>query len=370
MNNSSKVDYAKQTLKNFVPIVDNELQKIWKKEMSELDIDGPDVIEFSKIMLEHAREHNMRPAKRLRSAFIYYIYKLLGGKDEAAILNASTSIEFVHTALLMHDDFMDKDEIRRGQPTTHIYFKNFFEQKNFKGDAAHFGYSMALDIGDIILTLGYRMISDANFEDRLKIKAMHEILNGIIKTGYGQAYDAYLESRPDFTEENIINLHFGKTSIYTYQTPILLGAILAGASDTDIDILTKYAKPGGIAFQLQDDILGLFGDEEKTGKSSFADLRQGKKTLLILKALEKADPTQKKIIESYWGNPDITAQNAEEVRKVVIDTGSLQYSYQIAQKFALESRSIIPKMREKNWESSVIDFLDGIAEYMARDREN
>lgn len=370
MNNSSKVDYAKQTLKIFVPLVDNELRKIWEKEMSELNIDGSDVIEFSKIMLDHAREHNMRPAKRLRSAFIYYIYKLLGGKDEASILTASTSMEFVHTALLMHDDFMDKDAIRRGQPTTHIYFKDFYEKKNFKGDAEHFGYSMALDIGDIILTLGYRMISDANFDNALKIKAMQEILNGIIKTGYGQAYDVYLEARPDFTEENIINLHFGKTSIYTYQTPILLGAILAGASESDLDLLTKYAKPGGIAFQLQDDILGLFGDEEKTGKSSFSDIKQGKKTLLILKAMEKADENQKKIIELYWGNPNITAENAEEVRKVVIDTGSLEYSYQIAQKYALESRSIIPAMRERNWEPSVIDFLDGIAEYMARDRES
>ncbi len=103
-------------------------------------------------------------------------------------------------------------------------------------------------------------------------------------------------------EKDVTDIHHGKTSIYTYENPLHIGAILAGASTNDLELLSKYAIPGGIAFQIQDDILGLFGNTEKTGKPAHSDLRQGKMTLLIIKALEKANPNQKSKLLKLWVN--------------------------------------------------------------------
>jgi geranylgeranyl diphosphate synthase, type I len=363
-----KIAYAKTTLKNFVPIIDQELDKVWKGELKDAFSSSADVMDLIHNMLNHAKEHNLRPAKRLRAAFIYYTYQLLGGKDTQSILHAATSIELVHTALLMHDDFMDRDVTRRGKPTTHEYYKTYHHNKLFFGNPKHYGDAMAVNVGDICLTMGYKYLNNAPFSCDLKVKALNYLFNGIINTGYGQAYDITLEAARSFVEQNIIDMHHAKTGIYTYQTPMLIGAVLAGAQDSDLDILSEYAIPGGIAFQLQDDILGLYGDEEKTGKSAYADLREGKKTLLILKALEKGDRFQVKKIMELWGNKNIKDEDAEEIRNIVRKTGALKYSQDLAKKFAKKSQQNIPKMLKKGWEKKIVDFFEGIAEYMAVER--
>jgi geranylgeranyl diphosphate synthase type I len=129
-------------------------------------------------------------------------------------------------------------------------------------------------------------------------------------------------------------------------------------------LLTRYAEPGGIAFQLQDDILGLFGTPEKTGKPAHSDLRQGKMTLLIVKALEKADETQKKTLLSLWGKHDLTDEEAQDARKIVTDTGSLDYSKEVSISWAKKAQEVIPEMRKRGWNTEGIDYLDGIAQYM------
>ncbi len=366
---------ARLKLREFIPKCDQALQTFWEKFFLDKELinsfEDEDLKKFFQFFLEHAREHNLRPAKRARAAFFYHGFKLFNPdpKFNDELLRTSIFIELIHTALLMHDDFEDNDTLRRGQPTTHKYFELDHLRRKARGDSKHFGASECINLGDTLLYLGLQPLINSNFNPVSKIKALNYLSKGLVRTGIGQGYDCLLETYITASEKQILTLHEAKTGTYTYETPLIVGGILADANDSDITILRKYSIPGGIAFQLQDDIIGMFGDTEETGKSSFSDLKEGKQTLLIIKALELAEPKDKNFILNVWGNQDITGDEAEEVRKIIIKTGSLEYSYKKAGEFATKSLETTKTMEELGWDRDAIHYLAGIAEYMAVKRK-
>ena len=361
---SEKALSAKANLIKFVGKIDKKLEKYFNTELK--NVFG--VSKKEKLLnihiLKHIKEHDLRPAKRLRGSFVYYGYRLLKNDKENEVMNASMSIELIHTALLMHDDFMDQDDTRRGLPTTHEYYKKYHLNKSFRFDPLHYGEGMAVNVGDTALMYGFEILGKSKFPNELKIKAVNRTFRGIANTAYGQAYDLTLESFGQATEKDITDIHLAKTAIYTYENPLHIGAILAGANINDLEIISKYAIPGGVGFQLQDDMLGLFGDTKKTGKPAHSDLRQGKMTLLIIKALEKANKHQKKRLLEIWGNRNVGENEAQEARKIVIDTGSLDYSIKTAHKWVKKAQKAIPEMYKKKWQKEAVYYLDGIAQYM------
>lgn len=361
---SKKSKKAKENLLRFVNAINKELGRYFDNEIRNVFGISPDEKKFNKNILEHIKEHNLRPAKRLRGSFVYYGYRLLGKVKEKDVLKVSMSIELIHTALLMHDDFMDQDDTRRGKATTHEYYKKHHIKNSYRFDSLHYGESMAVTAGDVALMIGFEILGKSNFATDQIVKAQNRTLRGITNTAFGQAYDITLEGIGKATERDIINLHHAKTAIYTYENPLHIGAILAGANENDLKLISKYAIPGGIAFQLQDDILGLFGDPQKTGKPAHSDLRQGKMTLLIIKALEKAKENQKALLLKYWGDRKVTGFEANIVRKIVKDTGSYDYSVKVSKTWAKKAQLAIPEMRKRNWGKDAIDYLDGIAQYM------
>ncbi len=361
---SQKAESAKKNLLEIASKIDKKLKKYFSREEKNVfSVSSKEKI-LNTHIYKHIAEHDLRPAKRLRASFVYYSYRLFKNDKEEEILNASMSIELIHTALLMHDDFMDQDDTRRGLPTTHEYYKKYHSDKNFRFNSTHYGESMAVNIGDIALMNGFRILGESNFASNRKILALNRTLRGISNTAYGQAYDITLESLGIGSEKDITDIHHGKTAIYTYENPLHIGAILAGAKTKDLKLLSKYAIPGGIAFQLQDDILGLFGDTKKTGKPAHSDLRQGKMTLLIIKALENANKKQTEKLLKLWGKHGVTDTEANIARKIVIDTGSLDYSKKVSVKWAKKAQKAIPEMIKKGWNKESIDYLDGIAQYM------
>ncbi len=361
---SEKATNGKQSLLNFVTEIDKLLNDYFENELIKVFGVSKKEIKLNRHIFKHLAEHNLRPAKRLRGSFVYYGYRLFKKDKEDDIKKASMSIELIHTALLMHDDFMDQDDTRRGLPTTHEYYKTYHKRNNFRFDGQHYGEAMAVTVGDVALMKGFEILGNCNFPDPKKISAINRTFAGIANTAYGQAYDVTLESLGNATEKDVTDIHHGKTSIYTYENPLHIGAILAGASTNDLELLSKYAIPGGIAFQIQDDILGLFGNPEKTGKPAHSDLRQGKMTLLIIKALEKANPNQKSKLLKLWGKHDITDSEAEIAREIVVDTGSLDYSKKVSIKWAKKAQLAIPEMVRRKWNKEAVDYLDGIAQYM------
>lgn len=350
---------AKEILTNFVPVIDKKLAEFWGTEIGRNFGYNEHQKRLVKYMLEHAAEHSLRSSKRLRGAFTYYGY-LLGKTVDERIWNAAMGVELVHTALLMHDDFMDQDEVRRGKPTSHKYFE--------EGDKKY-GENMAVDLGDGVLEIGQELLLSSDFEDKLVRRATLKMLRGVTQTVWGQAYDVTLEKILDsVSEDDVIVLHKAKTAIYTYENPLYIGAILAGLEGEVFDILTEYSMDGGVAFQLQDDILGVFGDPEKTGKSANSDLLQGKVTLLILKTFKDGSAKQVEDLKKVWGSARQTKiasqEDIDRAKKAIADCGSLQYSRDISREYARKAAKTAEKLRGLNLNTEAIDFIQGIAEYM------
>ncbi len=281
---------------------------------------------------------------------------MLGKPIDGNIWNAAMSVELVHTGLLMLDDFMDQDDVRRGLPTTHKYFE---------GNDPHYGESMAVMVGDIALTLGYELVLKSNFASELRIKATEKLLRGVTYTAYGQCYDVTLEKIFDeIDESDVITLHKAKTAIYTYENPLYIGAILAGLEGDVFKILTDYSMDGGVAFQLQDDILGVFGDPEKTGKSANSDLLQGKVTLLILKTFMEGSAKQIDNLKKVWGKRSAEETDIDKAKQAIIDCGSLEYSTTISRDYAQKAANTADRLRSLDLNTEAIDFIKGVAEYM------
>ncbi len=346
---------AKEKLIAFVGEMDQKLRKYWEEELALNFGFNETQRELVRKMLLHGKEHNLRKAKRLRGSFVYYGYKLGGGEVDDRVWKAAESVELVHTALLMHDDFMDQDKVRRGLPTTHEYF-----------GGGHYGDTMAVNVGDAVLCLGYERFLNCGFEQEKVVKAMRKFLRGITNTAYGQAYDTSLPMLGEMTEEKVMSLHRAKTAIYTYENPLLIGAILADLSEEVQKILSDYSVDGGIAFQLQDDILGVFGDEEKTGKSANSDLLQGKVTLLIVSVMEKGTEEQKEAVKKVWGKLEAEISDIERAKKAIKESGSYTYSVEVAKEYAVKAAEIATKLRNRGLRDEAIDYLEGIARYMVQ----
>jgi len=359
MLNESLGEKAKKTLMEFVEKVSPMLEKYWDGEISGSFGFNETQRELVRKMLVHSKEHNLVGGKRIRGAFVYYGYMLGNEEVDEKIWKAVESVELVHTALLMHDDFMDEDKLRRGKQTTHEYFA--------EGDR-HYGESMAVSVGDAVLCLGFELLTDCGIGEEKVRRAMKQFLRGITNTAYGQAYDCSLPKSGDLTEEKVLSLHKAKTAIYTYENPLFIGAILGGMGEEVTDILHEYSMKGGLAFQLQDDILGLFGDEEKTGKSANSDLIQGKSTLLIIKALETGTEEQRESIRKAWGNREASEEEIAGAKKAIMESGSYDHSVSVAKKFAMEAVEEAKKLRSLGLNDEAVDFIEGVAEYMV-DRE-
>jgi geranylgeranyl diphosphate synthase type I len=346
---------AKSKLDSFVRKIDSRLKAYWDEEISKNFGYNNSQKDLVKKMLFHAEEHNLRAAKRLRASFVYYAYLLGKPSVDEKIWKAAEAVELVHTALLMHDDFMDMDEIRRGKPTTQKFFA--------EGDS-HYGDCMAVNLGDAVLCLGFERLLNCGFDNKRTNVAMEKMLRGITNTAYGQAYDVSLPKLGDLTEERVLSLHRAKTAIYTYENPLFIGAILAGLGEETLKILGNYSVDGGVAFQLQDDVLGVFGNEEKTGKSANSDLLQGKVTLLAVKTLELGNPKQKEDFLKVWGKPGSSVSDIEEAKKAVYESGAYVYSVEVAKKLARRAAETASKLRSLELNKEAVDYLEGIALYM------
>lgn len=347
---------AKHSLDDFIALIDPRLDEYWRSELDRRFGFNEGQRRLVSEMIAHAHEHNIRPAKRLRASFVYYAYLLNRPEIDERIWRVAMSVELVHTALLIHDDFVDEDTSRRGKPTTHVYFGMTDK---------HYGNSMAVMVGDMVLCAGYQLLVESGFTGTPLVDAMSKMLRGIMDTSCGQAYDISLQRlRHKWSEDDVIALHKAKTSIYTYENPLLIGALLGDLSRDAFPILHNYAMDGGVAFQLQDDILGVFGDPEHTGKSADSDLLQGKATLLVMKVFLEGSNAQVHAVEKVWGRHHATRADIEDAKQAIIDSGSLRYSKAVSREYALRAVKSAMDLRRLQLDTGSITYLQGIAQYM------
>ena len=305
--------------------------------------------------------------KRIRPALVYYGYLAAGGKDSEEIINASMSIELTHAFLLIHDDIIDRDFTRHGIRTVHETYRVWGKKIGLSdGEAVHFGNSMAIVTGDYAYAMANEILYGIDFKPEIILDALKKIQAIVARTIPGEMVDVLMGAKGSSTEKEIMRMHEGKTARYTFEGPLHLGAVLAGQKrNADLlEAFSSYSLPVGKAFQVRDDILGVFGSVEKLGKSVGADIIEGKQTLLVLKALQNGTKKQAREIKRLLGKKDLTAEEVEDFRGIVRDTGSLKYSQELSEKLVAEALLALKGIDFKNKEAK--NFLEGIAEYIIK----
>ncbi|MEV4349463.1 polyprenyl synthetase family protein [Actinoplanes sp. NPDC049596] len=266
--------------------------------------------------------------KRLRAAFCYWAWRAAGGPDGPGIVRAATALEFFQAAALIHDDVMDASETRRGAPAMHRRFSALHRGHGWRGDAGRFGESAAVLAGDLCLTWSDELYTASGLAPAALARG-RSVFNGMRTQLMGGQYLDLLEqamagSRRQGALERARRVVHYKSAKYTVEHPLLLGAQLAGAGDDLLAGLSAFGLPLGEAFQLRDDILGVFGDPARTGKPAGDDLREGKRTVLVALTLERSAPAQKARVDALLGAPTLDAAGIGTLREIMTDTGALE----------------------------------------------
>ena len=263
--------------------------------------------------------------KRLRPAFCYWGWRGTGAADCPELLAAAAALELLHAAALVHDDVMDGSDTRRGQPALHRRFAAYHAERRWRGSAAAFGTGAAILLGDLLLGwTGELFAASGLAPDALERgRPVLDLMRGEVMAG--QYLDLMAQASGDGSVASALRVVEYKTARYTIERPLHLGAALAGPGSAGAitAAYTGYGRPLGVAFQLRDDILGIFGDPARTGKPATDDLRAGKRTVLLAITRARASPGQAAILDRCLGDPELDEAAAAEVRAVITSTGAL-----------------------------------------------
>jgi geranylgeranyl diphosphate synthase type I len=316
---------------------------------------------LTREMMESIKEYTLRDGKRIRAILLVKGYQAVGGKDLEGARKASVCLELIQSMLLIHDDIIDSSAERRGGPSLHVHYRDLHRKRKQNGPSDDFGTNMAIIGGDLAESLGEKALVTSTFPPERIIDALRYQTDMIRDTGFGQILDLYSEALPEWSENMVLKVQKYKTARYTLEGPLHIGAVLNGASDDQMKALSDYAIPVGIAFQIIDDILGFYGDPKRGGKEDLADIKEGKRTLLIMKALELAREDEKAKILIALGNKDLTVEDAEEVREIIRSCGSEEYSRKMAKELSEQG---IKALDGSILDEEVIEFLKDLCDYL------
>ena len=263
--------------------------------------------------------------KRLRPAFAYWGFRAAGGQDSDAVVRACASLEFLQACALIHDDVMDASDTRRGKPAVHKQFEATHVSNNWNGSAKLFGEGAAILIGDLALSWADEMLltSGLSNEQLLRAKSIYDVMRTELMCG--QYLDLLEQVRGEISLERAETVIRFKSAKYTIERPLHLGAAIAGASAELTQILSQYGLALGAAFQLRDDLLGVFGDSDITGKPAGDDLREGKQTMLIAFANSNASEADKKFLLDNLGSPSLTAELIAQLQTLLVSCGAQEF---------------------------------------------
>ncbi len=280
-------------------------------------------------MLELARAFT-GGGKRLRPAFCYWAAVAAAGPpaDPAPLLRAAASLDLLHVSALVHDDLIDASDTRRGVPAAHRQFAARHKAASGRGDANAYGASAAILLGDLLLVWSCELFERSGV-DAAALAAARPVLDAMrTEVTCGQYLDVSaahgVAGAGSPAEELAIArrvLEF-KSASYSVRRPAQAGAALAGADDALIAALGDFGSPLGAAFQLRDDILGVFGDPETTGKPRGDDIREGKRTILVLTALEGADEPRRATLSGLLGNEHLTPDEVDVACRIIEEVGA------------------------------------------------
>ena len=270
--------------------------------------------------------------KRIRPTFAWWGWRGAGGTVDApeamAVLRAISALELVQACALIHDDLIDASATRRGRPTVHVEFARRHAEAKWRGRPARYGAAAAILLGDLAMTWADDMFRDAGLPADALVRAAKPWEAMRTEVLGGQFLDVLHQSTGDVSARAALQIDRYKTAAYTVERPLHLGAAIAGAAPELIAAYRRFGADIGIAFQLRDDLLGVFGDPAVTGKPAGDDLREGKRTLLIALAVERAeqrdDTAARDAVTAAVGNQDLDDAGVERIRGLLAELGAVQ----------------------------------------------
>ncbi|MEV8093562.1 polyprenyl synthetase family protein [Kitasatospora sp. NPDC085879] len=273
------------------------------------------------------RDFLLDGGKRLRPAFCYWGWRGAGGSaDDPGIANAAAALELLQASALVHDDLMDRSDTRRGLPSVHRRFEALHRDSGWRGDREQYGASAAVLLGDLLLIWCDELFQASGLPDAA-VRAAKPVFD-LMRTEVmvGQYLDVLEPVAGDSADAGAIDraqtvLHY-KSAKYTIERPLQVGALLAGAGPELVEAYGAFGLPLGEAFQLRDDLLGVFGDPAVTGKPAGDDLREGKRTLLVAHAMRGLAPADARHLDERLGAADLTAEEIPVLRDLVQRSGA------------------------------------------------
>ena len=302
--------------------------------------------------------------KRLRAAFLYWGYRAAGQPDSDALVRVATAMEFFQAAALIHDDVMDDSDTRRGMPAAHRSLAARHEREAWSGDADRFGVAGAILAGNLCLNWTEEIYATSGLEpahlergrgvfDRMRTQLMGGQFLDVVESA--RSWDGVPTSERIERAEHVIRF---KSAKYTVEHPLLIGATAGGVFGDDLAALSRYGLDLGQAFQLRDDLLGVFGDPAATGKPAGDDLREGKRTVLVAHALAGADDAGRELIESRLGDPALDDATVQQLRDAITASGAVDAVEADIARLAGSARMALKSTRDLSPEATgVLDQL-------------
>lgn len=299
----------------------------------------------------------MAGGKRLRP----YLTVVGYGKIDDEIIKVAAAQELIHIAMLVHDDIIDKDTVRHGKKNVGGTYRETYALHTIGEQAAHFADSTAILAGDALISEAYRLLHTAQFNDAIKQRLFEQFGTSIYEVMAGELMDVEATFMKQVSFDPI-SIYRYKTASYSLVGPLLSGAYCAGYDAGAISQLETFAVNAGIAYQIQDDLLGVYGDEDATGKSTTGDLREGKRTLLVTLHEASMNDEQAKRFHDVFGNEQAAEDKLESLKDDMVASGAkdktIGYTETYCQK-ALRSLANLPDLDQKERLAGLINSLRG-----------
>lgn len=315
--------------------IENKINEILDKEIEKYEDN-----EFIKESLMELKRLSSG-GKRVRG-YLVKLGQMLFSKDDDSYIDLAAAIEIFQTAILIHDDIIDEADKRRGMDTINAKYKG------------HIGVAKGICIGDLGFFISYRIINNSNISKELKDEIVKIYSKTLHNTVNGEIVDVELPLKSlgyhkNMNEKIIYDIYVNKTAWYTIIGPILIGAASAGASEEDKEKLIEMGTNLGIAFQIKDDLLGLYSSVSSMGKT-LNDIKEGKQTIIYKYAIDNASKEELEVISRYYGNPNVTDEESNVIINLFDKLGARKNAENLVKKYTDDGISVIETMDVQNKE--------------------
>ncbi len=327
-------------VKEYLPKINNAMKSIYDKRLNSVKNS------FLKDYYSELSKYFLAGGKRIRPLLCIATYNAFTETKDDKIVFPSVGVEFIHNASLIHDDIIDKDDFRRGKPAFHYRFRQYHSKYDLKKMVAEdFGINLGILGGDSAFFLGLEPFLYSKFEQNLNLKAIQYYEEVFMELVNGVLIEVDMVNQEDLKMDDYIEMVSGKTAALI-EKAILIGANYAKVDEQHLKLLSIYGINLGIIFQIIDDILGTFGDEKVTGKPTDGDIREGKKTSLLITALNNLNAEDKEQLILLIENPDMSEIDVKKVKDLFEKANAAESCKELAKSYFDEAKSALDQLKE------------------------